>query len=65
MEDTKIYTIPTEEAAKFMVSFPVFVGGYRLGKGAYSWKLNLEHKPRWIHRTCMRVFLGIVWEDNE
>jgi len=41
------------------------VGGYRLGKGLYSWKLKLEHKPRWFHRFCMNLFFGISWEDDD
>lgn len=40
-------------------------GGYRLGKGIWSWKLDLEHTPRWFHRTMMKIFFGVVWEPNE
>jgi len=50
--------------ATFQIVVPKMVGGYRLGKGLYSWLLKLEHKPRWFHRTCMKFFFGISWEDE-
>lgn len=58
-------TVSTEYVNLHMVKLPKFVGGYRLGKGVYSWKLNLEHKPNWLQRHMMKLCFGVVWEDNE
>lgn len=43
---------------------PTMAGGYRLGKGSFSWLLKLEHKPKKFHIFCMKTFFGIVWEDG-
>jgi len=45
---------------------PKYVGGYRLGnKENNSLKINLTYKPNWLHRQCMRIFLGWYWEDKK
>lgn len=41
-----------------------YVGGYRLGKNDTNYlQINLEHKPNWFHRQCMKIFFGIYWVD--
>jgi hypothetical protein len=25
----------------------------------------LDKKPNWLHRKCMKLFLGWTWEDNK
>ena len=37
------------------------VGGYRLGNTT----LALTHKPKWLHRTMMRLCFGVVWVDDD
>lgn len=64
MEPNNIMASNSAEEWKIF-SPPKMVGGYRMGTGAYSWKLMLQHKPAWFHRTMMKVFFGVVWEDNE
>lgn len=40
---------------------PVYVGHYNLGEGAV--KVHFQKKPRWLHRTMMRILLGWTWEN--
>ena len=48
------------------ISYPKQVGGYRIGKvSSQSIQFNLTHKPNWLHRQCMRIFLGWYWFDNK
>ena len=48
------------------ISDPKQVGGYRIGKvSSQSIQFNLTHKPNWLHRQCMRIFLGWYWFDNK
>ena len=50
----------------FAVTPPTYVGGYRLGKDKnYTRWFNLAYKPSWLHRQCVRIFLGWYWEDKK
>lgn len=40
------------------------VGGYRFGNQSTCYvQLNLTYRPNWIHRTFMKVCLGMYWYD--
>ena len=48
---------------------PKYVGYWEIGgdgKGSTYGTIRLAqlHKPRWLHRTMMRLLLGIVWHDG-
>ncbi len=51
------------------VQAPKIVGHYVLGQEVYgggsytSLALAFIRKPNWLHRLCMRVFLGFEWRD--
>ena len=50
----------------FIVTPPKYVGGYRLGNQPTHYvQFNLSHKPNWLHRQCMRIFLGWYWFDEK
>lgn len=61
---------PKESKTEFIfksmeITPPNPVGGYRLGKDKnYTLYINLIYKPNWLHRQCMRIFLGWYWEDK-
>ena len=40
------------------------VGSYFMGNGK-GFHIYLEKKPNWLHRKCMKLFLGWTWEDNK
>lgn len=62
-ETTKLIT--TENIAAFLAKPQGHVGGYRLGNITnYYTQFNLTYKPNWLHRQCMRIFLGWYWVDN-
>lgn len=56
----------TTNTAEFTTVTPInYVGGYRLGNITnYYTQFNLSYKPNWLHRQCMRIFLGWYWIDN-
>jgi hypothetical protein len=38
------------------------VGGYRFGNASsYYTQINLNYKPKWIHRQFMKIFFGLYW----
>jgi hypothetical protein len=39
------------------------VGSYFMGTGK-GFHIHLENKPNWLHRKCMKLFLGWEWVDN-
>jgi hypothetical protein len=39
------------------------VGSYFMGTGK-GFHIYLEKKPNWLHRKCMRLFLGWEWVEN-
>ena len=62
-ETTKLIT--PENIAAFLAKPQGDVGGYRLGNITnYYTQFNLPYKPNWLHRQCMRIFLGWYWVDN-
>ena len=38
------------------------VGSYFMGTGK-GFHIHLEKKPNWLHRKCMKLFLGWKWSD--
>ena len=40
------------------------VGSYFMGTGK-GFHIHLENKPNWIHRKCMKLFLGWEWIDSK
>ena len=38
------------------------VGSYFMGTGK-GFHIHLEKKPNWLHRKCMKLFLGWEWSD--
>jgi len=44
---------------------PSYVGGYRFGSSPNCYtQFNLTYKPKWFHRTMMRLCLDMHWFDN-
>jgi len=43
---------------------PNTVGRYSIG-GGKKFSIYLDKKPNWLHRKCMKIFLGWTWEDNK
>jgi len=43
---------------------PKTVGKYCMGTGK-GFCIHFEEKPNWLHRKCMKIFLGWTWTDNE
>ena len=44
---------------------PTSVGGYRFGSNLnYYTQFNFTYKPKWFHRTMMRIFFDMHWFDN-
>jgi hypothetical protein len=43
---------------------PKTVGKYCMGTGK-GFCIHLEKKPNWLHRKCMKLFLGWTWSDNK
>jgi hypothetical protein len=43
---------------------PNTVGRYSIG-GGKKFSIFLDKKPNWLHRKCMKLFLGWTWEDNK
>lgn len=57
--------IEDSEPAMFVVSPPIYVGGYRIGNHKSNYiQFNLKDKPKWLHRQFMRIFLGWYWFDK-
>mgnify|MGYP003331247848 FL=1 len=57
--------LETNEKTFSIVSPPAAVGGYRFGNEKnYYIQFNLNHKPKWLHRQCMRIFFGMYWYDG-
>jgi len=40
------------------------VGSYSMGTGK-GFHIHLEKKPNWLHRICMKLFLGWTWQDQK
>ena len=40
------------------------VGSYCMGNGK-RFCIHLEKKPNWLHRKCMKLFLGWEWIDSK
>jgi len=40
------------------------VGSYCMGNGK-RFCIHLEKKPNWLHRKCMKLFLGWEWVDSK
>ena len=57
----------TEEISKNEVKLsitksPTSVGGYRFGSDPhYYTQFNFTYKPKWFHRTMMRIFFDMHW----
>jgi hypothetical protein len=50
----------TTETFKIAETPPV--GGYRFGNASsYYTQINLNYKPKWIHRQFMKIFFGLYW----
>jgi hypothetical protein len=45
--------------------FPKVVGSYRIGSEGLYYRINFSEKPALWHRLMMRMFFGMVWEDEE
>lgn len=45
------------------MSMPKYVGAYQLG-GKFGLRIMFQEKPNWLHRTMMKLCLGIVWIDT-
>jgi len=43
---------------------PNTVGRYHIG-GTKKFSIYMDKKPNWLHRKCMKLFLGWTWEDNK
>jgi hypothetical protein len=40
------------------------VGKYSIG-GPKKFNIYFDEKPNWLHRSCMKIFLGWIWSDNK
>lgn len=48
----------------FKIAERPYVGGYRFGNAStYYTQMNLNYKPKWLHRQCMKMFFGLYWFD--
>ena len=47
-----------------LTATPIGIGGYRLGTPPSTVTLRLTHRPKWLHRTMMRLCFGVVWQDD-
>lgn len=45
-------------------NLPKTVGKYCMGTGK-GFCIHFEEKPNWLHRKCMKIFLGWTWTNNE
>lgn len=43
---------------------PKKVGKYCIGAGD-GFCIHFDKKPNWLHRKCMKLFLGWAWTDYE
>ena len=43
---------------------PNTIGRYYIG-GSKKFSIYFDKKPNWLHRKCMKLFLGWTWEDNK
>ena len=46
------------------ISIPKKVGSYCIG-GGNGFCIHLDKKPNWLHRKCMKLFLGWSWTDKK
>jgi hypothetical protein len=51
-------------AASQGLKIPKSVGSYCMGNGK-RFCIHLETKPNWLHRNCMKLFLGWEWVDSK
>ncbi len=51
-------------AASQGLKIPKSVGNYFMGAGK-GFHIHLENKPNWLHRKCMKLFLGWEWIDSK
>lgn len=62
-------SVSTDKSGYSFIQAPKVVGHYCLEPSVYGGDryvplaLQLTHKPNWLHRLCMRVFLGFEWMD--
>jgi len=59
---TEPNTIDFSKVEYRFTPMPVYVGGYQIG-GPMGLQINMQKKPKWIHRTMMRLCLGWEWVD--
>jgi hypothetical protein len=46
------------------LNIPNTVGRYCMGTGK-GFCIHLEKKPNWLHRKCMKLFLGWDWKNSK
>ena len=46
------------------IKLPKKVGKYCIGAGD-GFCIHFEKKPNWLHRKCMKLFLGWTWTNYE
>jgi hypothetical protein len=46
------------------LKIPNTVGRYCMGTGK-GFCIHLEKKPNWLHRKCMKLFLGWDWKNSK
>jgi hypothetical protein len=63
---TEVNTVNENQIGRFSSpKQPVSVGGYRFGSTpSFYTQFNLSYKPKWFHRTMMRICLDMHWFDN-
>lgn len=44
------------------IKIPKKIGKYCIGAGD-GFCIHFEKKPNWLHRKCMKLFLGWKWND--
>ena len=44
------------------IKIPKKIGKYCIGAGE-GFCIHFEKKPNWLHRKCMKLFLGWEWSD--
>ena len=46
------------------IKIPKTVGSYCIGSKK-GFCIHLEKRPSWLHRKCMKLFLGWTWSDSK
>lgn len=52
------------QIVKKKIKISQHAGYYQLG-GLQGLSIFLEKKPLWVHRVCMRLFLGFLWYNSK